>query len=295
MQAPAVQEPPVIVLHLIPLRLAVLLAALLLAALAPLAAQEAATEAAKETAKRWEPVAGQPGKDVVWVPTPDALVEKMLDMAQVTKDDFVIDLGSGDGRNVIAAAKRGARALGVEYNDKMVALSRELAKKAGVADRAEFVQGDMYAADISQATVLALFLLGENLDKLAPKFLDLAPGTRIVLNYFTVSGWTPDRSERLEKCDVWCTAHLYIVPAKVAGTWQINSGTLRLTQDFQQLRGEIVLGGKTLPVSGGRLEGARIVFTAGGNLYEGRVEGGVMEGTFGKNREPWKARRARAG
>src|SRR5512145_3385147 len=106
-----------------------------------------------------EPYVGQPGKDVVWVPTPHTLTEKMLDMAKVTSKDFVIDLGSGDGRNVIAAAKRGARALGVEYNPDLVQYSKANAAKAGVADRATFIQGDMFEADISKATVMALFLL----------------------------------------------------------------------------------------------------------------------------------------
>ena len=112
------------------------------------------------------------------MPTPPELVEKMLDMAQVTPQDIVMDLGSGDGRNIIAAAKRGARAIGVEYNPEMVALSRRLAKEAGVSDRATFIEGDMFEADISKATVLALFLLPSNLDKLAPKFLALKPGTQ---------------------------------------------------------------------------------------------------------------------
>src|SRR6188474_499670 len=124
------------------------------------------------------PFVGQPGKDVIWVPTPYVLVEKMLDLAKVTPQDFVMDLGSGDGRNIIAAAKRGARALGVEYNPDMVEFSKRTAAAAGVAERAMFVQGDMYEADISQATVLALFLLTENLNRLAPKFLSLRPGTR---------------------------------------------------------------------------------------------------------------------
>src|SRR5690606_36409806 len=121
--------------------------------------------------------------------------ERMLDMARVTPQDFVMDLGSGDGRNIIAAAKRGARALGVEHNEKMVELARQRAAEAGVSERAQFVQGDMYAADISEASVLALFLLPENLDKLVDKFLALKPGSRIVMNYFTVSGWTPDRTD----------------------------------------------------------------------------------------------------
>jgi ubiquinone/menaquinone biosynthesis C-methylase UbiE len=158
----------------------------------------------------FKPVSGQAGKDVVWVPSSPALIEKMLDLAKVTPNDFVIDLGSGDGRMVIAAAKRGARALGVEYNPKMVELSRRLAKEAGVADRATFVEGDMYEADISKATVLALFLLPENLRRLEPKFRALPPGTRIVVNTFGIPEWTPDLTEELtDDCTSWCTAMLY--------------------------------------------------------------------------------------
>jgi precorrin-6B methylase 2 len=161
----------------------------------------------------FKPVSGQQGKDVVWVPTSPALVEKMLDLAKVTADDFVIDLGSGDGRMVIAAAKRGARALGVEYNPKMIELSRQLAKEAGVADRATFVEGDMYEADISKATVLALFLLPENLRRLEPKFRALPTGTRIVVNTFGIPEWKPDATEELrEDCVSWCTAMLYRIP-----------------------------------------------------------------------------------
>jgi len=162
-----------------------------------------------------EPYVGQPGKDVVWVPTPHTLTEKMLDMAKVTAKDFVIDLGSGDGRNVIAAAKRGARALGVEWEAQMVAISRKNAQAAGVADKARFVQGDMFEADISQATVLALFLLPDNLRKLKPKFEKLKPGTRIVTNGFEIDGWEPKEIGKIEKeCGGWCTAYLYVLPAK---------------------------------------------------------------------------------
>jgi precorrin-6B methylase 2 len=254
-----------------------------------------APAAAQGTAKPDEPFLGQPGKDVVWVPTPEALVEKMLDMANVTPADFVIDLGSGDGRMVIAAAKRGVGALGVEYNDKMVEFARRRALDAGVAQRAVFVQGDMFEADLSTATVLALFLLEENLDKLAPKFLDLKPGTRIVLNYFTIGGWTPDRTETIEEqCDVWCTAHLYVVPAKVQGVWQLGSATLTLRQDFQRLRGSLAVDGKVHDLSSARMEGDRIFFTANDAQYEGRVGGTAMTGTFGVRREPFSARWLRA-
>jgi SAM-dependent methyltransferase len=161
----------------------------------------------------FKPVSGQAGKDSVWVPTSPELVEKMLDLAKVTADDYVIDLGSGDGRMVIAAAKRGARALGVEFNADMVKLSQRLAQEAGVADRATFVQGDMFEADISKATVLALFLLPDNLRRLEPKFLALRPGTRIVVNTLGVPGWKPDLTEELtENCSSWCTAILYRIP-----------------------------------------------------------------------------------
>jgi SAM-dependent methyltransferase len=163
----------------------------------------------------FQPVPGQPGKDVVWVPTPYPLLEKMLDMAQVTPQDYVIDLGSGDGRNVIMAAKRGARALGVEYNAEMVELSRRNAAKEGVSNRARFVQGDMFEADISQATVLALFLLPDNLQRLKPKFEKLKPGTRIVTNGFPIDGWTAKEIGKIDRdCDSWCTAYLYVVPAR---------------------------------------------------------------------------------
>ena len=162
-----------------------------------------------------QPYVGQPGKDVVWVPTPYTLVEKMLDMAKVTSQDYVIDLGSGDGRNIIAAAKRGARALGIEYDSQLVAISRRNAAEQGVAERARFVRGDMFEADISQATVLALFLLPDNLQRLKPKFEKLRPGTRIVTNGFPIEGWTAKEIGKAERdCDSWCTAYLYVVPGK---------------------------------------------------------------------------------
>jgi SAM-dependent methyltransferase len=161
------------------------------------------------------PEVGQQGKDVIWVPTPPELVEKMLDMAKVTPADYVVDLGSGDGRNVIAAAKRGARARGFEYNPEMVALSEQLAKEAGVSEKATFVQGDMFEADFSEATVLALFLLPDNLRRLEPKIRALKPGTRVVLNTFGIPGWEPDVTERIEgNCVSWCTALLYTIPPR---------------------------------------------------------------------------------
>jgi hypothetical protein len=244
----------------------------------------------------FEPTVGQAGKDVVWVPTPDALVEKMLDMAQVTAKDVVMDLGSGDGRNIIAAAKRGATAVGVEYNEDMVTLSRRNAEKAGVAGKATFVQGDMYEADISRATVLALFLLPHNLDRLTPKFLDLPPGTRIVGNTFAPTGWTADETETIEgDCTSWCTSLLWIVPAKVAGAWTLaQGGGLTLQQDFQMVTGTLTAGGNTVDVKG-RLRGDVLTLSGNGVEYTGRVNGRTIEGTVktsagGTN--PWRASKA---
>lgn len=249
-----------------------------------------AAEANEATEKPWEPVVGQEGRDVVWVPTPFVLVEKMLDMAKVTPQDFVMDLGSGDGRNVIAAAKRGARALGVEFNPKMVELSKQLAAKEGVADKATFVEGDMYEADISQATVMALFLLTENLNKLAPKFLGLRPGARIVINGFGIDGWEPDETSRADgDCGSWCTAHLFYVPAKVAGTWRLPQGELTLEQSYQKLSGTLSSGGTRMPITNGRMRGDEITFTAGGTKYTGRVSEDAMLGDNGT----WRGVRVR--
>lgn len=246
-------------------------------------AQEKATEPFK-------PYSGQPGKDVVWVPTPDSMVEKMLEIAGVTADDYVINLGSGDGRNVIAAAKRGATALGVEYNDKMVTLSRERAAEAGVTDKVTFVQGDMYAADISKASALILFLLSENLNKLAPKFLALKPGTRIVVNTFRMHGWEPVYSETVEQCSNWCTVHLYIVPANAGGTWTLGGGALKLNQSFQAFNGVLSQGGNEATVLQGQLQGNEISFTVAGARYKGSVNGERMTGEIeGKPGAKWTA------
>jgi SAM-dependent methyltransferase len=242
--------------------------------------------------EEYKPKVGMAGKDAVWVPTSPALVEKMLDLAKVQPSDMVVDLGSGDGRNIIAAAKRGARGRGVEYNADLVTLSTRTAKAEGVADKATFVQGDMYAADISDATVLALFLLPQNLDKLVPKFLALKPGSRIVANTFGMTGWKPDVSELLEgDCVSWCTALLWIVPAQVGGAWKLAQGELKLQQEFQMVSGTLALNGSSTPIENGRLNGDRLSFSAGGSTYEGRVSGNTIEGTVttaGKT-SAWKA------
>jgi SAM-dependent methyltransferase len=244
----------------------------------------------------YKPQPGQAGKDVVWVPTPEALVEKMLDMAKVTSADFVMDLGSGDGRNVIAAAKRGARAVGVEFNPEMVALSRQNAEKAGVADKVTFIEGDMYEADISKATALVLFLLPTNLERLTPKFLDLRAGTRIVDNTFAIPGWTPDASEQINTdCSAWCTSLLWIVPAKVAGTWSGSHGGLTLKQEFQMVSGTLDSNGAAASIENGRLRGDQLTFRAGGIEFTGRVSGDRIEGRAksASGEQSWRLTRSR--
>jgi precorrin-6B methylase 2 len=228
----------------------------------------------------YEPTVGMAGKDVVWVPTSPEMVEKMLDLAKVTPQDLVMDLGSGDGRNIIAAAKRGARAIGVEYNPELVELSRKKAKEAGVADKASFVQGDMYEADISKATVMALFLLTTNLEKLQDKFLALKPGSRIALNTFTIPGWEPEIHEKVGgECTSWCDAYLLIVPAKVAGLWKSDRGDFNLTQQFTAVSGTISSGGKNATIDSGKVKADQISFTAAGTTYTGKVDGDRIVGT----------------
>lgn len=251
---------------------------------------------AQEPQKPFEPRSGQAGKDVVWVPSPPAMVSKMLEMAKVTPHDFVMDLGSGDGRNIIAAAKLGARGLGVEFNPDLVALSRRLAAEAGVSDKAQFIEGDMYEADISKATVLALFLLPVNLNRLAPKFLALTPGTRIAANTFGIDGWEPDESVTLGQdtdCSSWCDALLWIVPAQVSGTWRMSNGSLTLTQDHQLIQGTLTIDGATHAIANQKLLGDEISFIAGGQTFTGTVAGNQIEGTITtpSGTVPWRASR----
>jgi precorrin-6B methylase 2 len=251
----------------------------------------ACTFAQAQSAKdEYQPQVGQDGKDVIWVPTPQALVDKMLDMAKVTPRDYVIDLGSGDGRTVITAAKRGSRALGIEYNPDMVELSKRNAAKAGVSDKADFVKADLFETDFSQAQVITMFLLPDINLKLRPKLLDMKPGTRIVSNSFTMGDWKADESATVKNgCASYCTAHLWIVPAKVEGTWKLPQGELMLKQTYQTLSGSIGSGGTTTPING-KLNGEQIDFTAGGVKYSGHVKGNSIEGESSNGK--WTATRA---
>jgi SAM-dependent methyltransferase len=247
---------------------------------------------AQTATETFKPTVGQAGKDVVWVPSPQTLVDQMLDMAKVTAQDYVIDLGSGDGRTVITAAKRGATALGIEYNPEMVALSQRNAKEAGVTGKATFVKADIFESDFSKATVITMFLLPDLNIKLRPKILDLKPGTRILSNTFTMGEWQPDATVNLgNDCESWCTALFWLVPAKVQGTWKLPTGQLALTQQFQMVSGTLSNNGKALPISDGKLRGDELTFTAGGVQYTGRVNGNTIEGTAGAG-GAWRATRS---
>ena len=231
--------------------------------------------------KSFEPTVGQEGKDVVWVPTSQALVNKMLDMAKVTANDIHFDLGSGDGRTVITAAKRGAQAYGVEFNPNMVALSQRNAQKEGVADKAHFIHGDIFQTDFSKATVITLFLLPELNVKLRPKILDMKPGTRVVSNSFTMGDWQADRTENVsdkQGCTAYCTAYLWIVPAKVEGRWKTPDGELALKQTYQKVTGTLNGGGKSAAVNG-TLNGDQMTLDAGGTHYTAKVNGDSMSGS----------------
>lgn len=247
--------------------------------------------AVAQQTKPFEPTYGQQGKDVVWVPTAQGLVDRMLDMAKVTPKDFVMDLGSGDGRTVITAAKRGAKATGVEFNPDMVALSRRNAEAAGVGDKAVFIQGDIFKTDFTKATVITLFLLPDLNLRLRPQLLDMKPGTRVVSNSFDMGDWTPEEDvSATGECTSYCRAMLWIIPAKVQGTWQTGQGELTLSQTFQNLSGSLKSSSGATPISNAKMRGDEITFNAGGKTYKGRVAGNKMDGTVSDGAK-WQATR----
>lgn len=241
------------------------------------------------------PHVGQAGKDVVWVPTPDKLVNKMLAIAEVTPKDFLIDLGSGDGRTVIGAAKLGARALGIEYNPAMVELSKKNAELAGVSDKSKFLKADLFETDLSEATVITMFLLPEINLQLRPRLLELKPGTRIVSNTFTMGDWIPDLEVTTDNPDEsWSTALLWIIPAKINGTWKMGDGELSIRQEYQMFFGTFKSGDKSSIITDGRLKGDTINFKINGEVYIGKVGGkSIMSGTAtsGSSKWDWLAKR----
>lgn len=254
----------------------------------------AASAVSAQPAPAYEPKVGQQGKDVVWVPTNQELVEKMLDAAKVTAADYVIDLGSGDGRTVIAAAKRGARAKGIEYEPEMVELAKRNAAEAGVAGRVEFVKADLFESDFSAATVITMFLLPDINLRLRPRLLELRPGTRLVSNTFTMGEWNADQTVEIASgCASFCKAYLWIVPAKVEGNWLLPQGELSLKQTFQTLSGTLKAGNVITPVTEGKVSADQLTFTAGGTTFSGRLNGNVLEGTSrnGATESSWRGTR----
>jgi SAM-dependent methyltransferase len=203
----------------------------------------------------------------------------MLDMANVASSDVVMDLGSGDGRTVIAAARRGARGIGVELTPSLVAFSRQAAAEAGVAERTEFIEGDLFDADLSRATVITLFLLDEINVKLRPRLLRLKPGTRIVTNTFTMGDWVADDIAAVGDCVVWCTPMMWVVPADASGRWSFDGGTLTLRQAFQMVSGTLTTPRGSVAIANGRLRGEELKFSAGGKAYVVRVQADSMDGT----------------
>ena len=250
----------------------------------------------------YTPTVGQPGKDVIWVPTPEELVERMLEMAEVGPRDYVIDLGSGDGRTVIAAAKNfGARAMGIEYNPDMVALSKRNAEQAGVSHLVEFVEGDIFESDFSQATVITMYLLPRLNIELRPTILGLRPGTRIVSHAFDMDDWEPDQKITVEGRN----AFLWIVPANVAGDWELTVSTdrgeetweLELLQEFQLVTGRVQRPDGSVDLVDGQMEGPELSFDfidsngsrrmVSGRAFTDRLAGTIRE--EGGNSRVWNA------
>jgi hypothetical protein len=258
--------------------------------LASLAALVAATflvalPAAAQTAKPYEPHVGQAGKDVIWVPTPDEVVNRMLRMAQVTKDDLVYDLGAGDGKIAIAAGKLGARSVGIEYNAEMAKHAQSNVVKAGVQDRTRIQQGDIFVTDFTQATVITLYLLPALNLKLRPQLLSMRPGTRVVSHSFTMDDWDADEISSMDGR----RAYFWLVPANVQGGWNLDANgsksELVFEQKFQKIDGSIGLGHTSGGLRNARLAGPNISFSYVDNNglkrdFTGRVNGGKMEGSF---------------
>ena len=242
---------------------------------------------AAQQQKPYEPHVGQAGKDVIWVPTPDEVVDRMLRMAQVTKDDYVVDLGAGDGKIAIAAAKKfGARSMGIEYNPDMARFAQSNVVKAGATDRAKIVQGDIFASDFTSATVVTMYLLpGLNM-KLRPQLLQMRPGTRIVSHSFTMEDWQPDETSSMDGR----RAYFWVVPAQVMGSWTLEFGPekreLSIEQRFQKIDGSVAYGSTQVGLREAALRGFVIGFSyvdqaAVKRDFSGRVlGGGRMEGSF---------------
>ena len=235
--------------------------------------------------KPYEPQVGQAGKDVIWVPTPDEIVERMLRMAQVTPNDYVVDLGAGDGKIAIMAAKKfGAKSLGIEFNPEFAKFAQSNVEKAGVADKSRVQQGDIFATDFKAATVVTMYLLPALNLKLRPTILTMRPGTRVVSHSFTMDDWEADETSSVDGR----RAYFWVVPANVQGTWRLSipggeTPEVTFEQKFQKIEGHVQLGTIQGGLRDARLSGPNISFTyVDGNgvrrAFSGRVTGNTMEG-----------------
>jgi len=242
----------------------------------------------RECDRDYKPQVGQAGKDVVWVPTPDEIVQRMLRMAKVTPQDTVYDLGAGDGKIAIAAGKMGATAVGIEYNPDMAKLAQCYVQAENLAGKTRIIQGDVFKEDFSKATVVTMYLLPELNLKLRPTILDMKPGTRVTSHQFTMGDWEADETAEVD----YRTAYLWIVPAKVQGTWTLREQgpgnaqyTVNLTQKYQKITGDVAAGSAKQPLVGATVRGEEIRFAFNDDkgvtrTLTGTVRGNELTGTL---------------
>lgn len=245
-------------------------------------------------------VAQQPRLDVPFVPTPQDVVDRMLEMAEIHEGDYLIDLGSGDGRIPVTAAKRyGIRAYGVDLNSDRVGEANENARRSGVADKVRFEPKNLFETEIKDASVLTMYLFASVNLKLRPRILqELEPGTRVVSHAFDMAEWEPDQHLKVEHRDIY----LWIVPARVEGRWTVTDGsgkpfTLDLRQTFQRIGGTADFGGRSAPLTGANLNGRDITFTldmgeSGPRTFSGRVDGDAIKASETSGGPSWSAKRA---
>jgi hypothetical protein len=241
----------------------------------------------RECDRDYKPQVGQSGKDVVWVPTPDEVVQRMLRMAKVTPQDVVYDLGAGDGKIAIAAGKLGAQSVGIEYNPDMAKLAQCYVQAENLAGKTRIIQGDVFKEDFSKASVVTMYLLPELNLRLRPTILNMKPGTRVTSHQFTMGDWEPDETAEVD----YRTAYLWIVPAKVDGTWTLReqggSGqyTVNLSQKYQKISGDVAVAGAKQPLVGATVRGDEIRFAFNDDkgvtrTLTGTVRGNELTGTL---------------
>lgn len=242
----------------------------------------------RECDRDYKPQVGQSGKDVVWVPTPDEVVQRMLRMAKVTPQDTVYDLGAGDGKIAIAAGKMGATAVGIEYNPDMAKLAQCYVQAENLTGKTRIIQGDVFVEDFSKATVVTMYLLPELNLKLRPTILDMKPGTRVTSHQFTMGDWEADETAEVD----YRTAYLWIVPAKVQGTWTLREQgpgnaqyTVSLSQKYQKVSGDVSMGSTKQPLVGATVRGEEIRFAFNDDkgvtrTLTGTVRGNELTGTL---------------